>query len=111
LFTSESASQILAISLSRIVIFEAGSALACRVLDECFRVAGRQTWYIEPEEIQRDLDRFLEYYNLQRSHQGYRLQGRTPALALCEALGIEIEELPTTLGFSVNEPEGELPAA
>jgi len=81
------------------------------LLDECFRVAGRQTWYIEPEEIQRDLDRFLEYYNLQRSHQGYRLQGRTPALALCEALGIGIEELPTTLGCGVDETEGELPAA
>ena len=39
-------------------------------LDECFRVAGRTTWYLEPAEIQCDLDRFLEYYNLQRWHQG-----------------------------------------
>lgn len=59
------------------------------LLDECFRVAGRTTWYIEVAEIQRDLDRFLEYYNLQRSHQGYRLMGRTPAQALQEALGID----------------------
>lgn len=62
------------------------------LLDECFRIAGRTTWYVEVAEIQRDLDRFLEYYNLQRSHQGYRLNGRTPAQALREALGIE--ELP-----------------
>jgi transposase InsO family protein len=62
------------------------------LLDECFRIAGRTTWYLEVEEIQRDLDRFLEYYNLQRSHQGYRLKGRTPAQALREALGVE--ELP-----------------
>jgi transposase InsO family protein len=62
------------------------------LLDECFRVAGRTTWYVEPEEIQRDLDVFLEYYNLKRSHQGYRLRGRTPAQALREALGID--ELP-----------------
>jgi len=62
------------------------------LLDECFRVAGRTTWYVEVAEIQRDLDRFLEYYNLQRSHQGYRLNGRTPAQALREALAIE--ELP-----------------
>jgi transposase InsO family protein len=62
------------------------------LLDECFRVQGRQTWYIEIEEIQRDLDRFLTYYNLERSHQGYRLNGRTPAQALREALGCE--ELP-----------------
>lgn len=59
------------------------------LLDECFRVSGRTTWYLEISEIQRDLDRFLEYYNLQRSHQGYRLNGRTPAQALRDALGIE----------------------
>ena len=59
------------------------------LLDECFRVAGRTTWYIEPGEIQADLDRFLAWYNAERSHQGYRLQGRTPAQALREALGIE----------------------
>lgn len=59
------------------------------LLDECFRVEGRKTWYVTPSEIQRDLDRFLRYYNLERSHQGYRLQGRTPAQALREALGRE----------------------
>lgn len=57
------------------------------LLDECFRVAGRTTWYQEVAEIQQDLDRFLEFYNHQRSHQGYRLSGRTPAQALREALG------------------------
>jgi len=57
-------------------------------------VAGRTTWYVEVAEIQRDLDRFLEYYNHQRSHQGYRLNGRTPAQALMEALNItELPEL------------------
>ncbi|MDS4071742.1 MAG: integrase core domain-containing protein [Defluviicoccus sp.] len=57
------------------------------LLDECFRVNGRTTWYIEPEEIRRDLDWFMRYSNLERSHQGYRLKGRTPAQALKEALG------------------------
>jgi len=57
------------------------------LLDECFRVAGRQTWYVGIAEIQRDLDAFMRYYNLERSHQGYRLKGRTPAQALREALG------------------------
>ena len=76
------------------------------LLDECFRVAGRTTWYIEVSEIQRDLDQFLEYYNLQRSHQGYRLQGRTPAQALREALGVE--ELPP---FTGEETTGENAAA
>ena len=57
------------------------------LLDECFRVKGREKWYETPEEIQRDLDEYLAYYNLKRSHQGYRLKGRTPAQALREALG------------------------
>jgi transposase InsO family protein len=57
------------------------------LLDECFRVVGRTTWYTSIDEIQRDVDRFLAYYNLERPHSGYRLQGRTPARALCEALG------------------------
>ena len=34
--------------------------------DECFRVAGRQTWHITSAEIQRDLDAFLRDYNLER---------------------------------------------
>lgn len=62
------------------------------LLDECFRVEGRKTWYLEVDEIQRDLDRFLAFYNLERSHQGYRLKGRTPAQALRDALGVK--ELP-----------------
>jgi hypothetical protein len=45
------------------------------IIDERFRVTGRTTWCLEPEEIQRDLDRFLAYYKLERSHQGYRLRG------------------------------------
>lgn len=74
------------------------------LLDECFRIKGRTTWYINPDEIQRDLDRFLTYYNLERSHQGYRLKGRIPAQALKQALGAD--ELPN-LDFAPppeNEP-------
>ena len=74
------------------------------LLDECFRVEGRKTWYLTPEEIQRDLDRFLAYYNLERSHQGYRLRGRAPAQALREALGVEV--LPLVVPEEeVNQPE------
>lgn len=68
------------------------------MLDECFRVAGRQTWYVGIDEIQRDLDAFMTFYNLDRTHQGYRLNGRTPALALKQALSIDA--LPS-LNFSI----------
>jgi transposase InsO family protein len=73
------------------------------LLDECFRVEGRKTWYVTPAEIQRNLDRFLAYYNLERSHQGYRLRGRTPAEALREALGLE--ELPPVVPQKDEEDE------
>jgi hypothetical protein len=52
-------------------------------------------------------DYFLKYYNLRRSHQGYRLTGRTPVQALQEALGLT--ELPTVVAAS--EGEEEAPAA
>ena len=57
------------------------------LLDECFRVKWRMTWYTSADEIQCDLDQYLTFYNLKRSsHQGYRPKGRTPAQALREAL-------------------------
>lgn len=65
------------------------------LVDECFRVKGRATWYTSTDEIQRDLDTFIEHYNQRRSHQGYRLNGRTPAQALKDAL--RVEELPPTI--------------
>jgi len=57
------------------------------LLDEHFRIKGREKWYESVEDIQADLDVFIEFYNLKRSHQGYRLKGRTPAQALRDALG------------------------
>ena len=59
------------------------------LLDECFRVKGREHFYLAIAEIQQHLDEYMAYYNLERSHQGYRLNGRTPAKALRDALGIE----------------------
>jgi transposase InsO family protein len=79
------------------------------LLEECFRVAGRTTWYERIDEIQADLDRFLDYYNLERSHQGYRLRGKTPAQALREALAVEQLPLLTystpTEEDAINQPE------
>jgi hypothetical protein len=43
----------------------------------------------------------MTYYNLERSHQGYRLRGRMPAQALREALGIT--EIPS-LDFTSPKP-------
>jgi hypothetical protein len=75
------------------------------LLDDCFRVVGRTTWYLEPGEIQRHLEVFPEHYNLRRSHQGYRLAGRPPAQTLREALAIDDEFPPLTGGFIVSVGE------
>lgn len=76
------------------------------LLDECFRVAGRTTWYLSPDEIQADLDRFLRFYNFERTHQGYRVNGRTPARALVE--GLAKARLPMLLGQQQEEAPQQL---
>ena len=46
--------------------------------EEFFSVLFRKTFYESLEQLQRDLDQFLNFYNRERAHQGYRTQGRTP---------------------------------
>ena len=48
------------------------------VLDEFYRVAFRKKIYRSLEELQQDLDHWLDRYNNERSHQGKRCKGRTP---------------------------------
>jgi transposase InsO family protein len=48
------------------------------VLNEFYRVVFRKKVYASVEELQKDLDEWLEHYNNQRTHQGKRCQGRTP---------------------------------
>jgi len=78
------------------------------LLDECFWVTGRTTWYLQPAEIQRDLDRFLEYYNLQRTHRGYRLCGRTrgPERDSYVSFAVMIGG-PADLSRPIHDPSGE----
>lgn len=48
------------------------------VLDEFFREAFRKRLYASLEELQTDLDEWLQYYNNERPHRGYRNMGRRP---------------------------------
>jgi transposase InsO family protein len=48
------------------------------VLDEFFRTAFREKFYESVEALQEDLDIWLEYYNHERPHRGYRNLGRRP---------------------------------
>ena len=48
------------------------------IQDEFYSVAFRKKLYRTVEEIQEDLDVFLQYYNRERTNQGRYCQGRTP---------------------------------
>ena len=48
------------------------------VLNEFYRVAFRKKLYGDLENLQADLDRYLDEYNNERTHQGKRCIGRTP---------------------------------
>jgi len=48
------------------------------VLDEFFRETFREKFYASVEELQADLDQWLEHYNYERPHRGYRNMGRRP---------------------------------
>jgi transposase InsO family protein len=51
------------------------------LLDEHFRIKGREKWYESVEEMQVDLDEYLGQYNNDRPHQGRGMEGRTPLVA------------------------------
>jgi transposase InsO family protein len=48
------------------------------VLDEFVREAFRDKFYASVEELQVDFDKWLDFYNNERPHRGYRNMGRRP---------------------------------
>jgi hypothetical protein len=48
------------------------------VQNDLYKVALRKKLYKSIEEIQKDLDGFMQYYNEERTNQGKHCQGRTP---------------------------------
>jgi transposase InsO family protein len=48
------------------------------LLEEFLRGLLRRKLYMTVEELQQDLDVWLDFYNTQRPHLGYRNQGQTP---------------------------------
>jgi transposase InsO family protein len=49
------------------------------ILHEHWRIAFRRQYFTGRRALQTSLDRFLQFYNYERTHRGYRLNGRTPA--------------------------------
>ena len=49
------------------------------ILEEFYQVTLRKKRYLGINDLQVDLDRFIEFYNFKRPHQGYKLKGSIPA--------------------------------
>lgn len=59
------------------------------VLDEFFRETFREKFYASVEELQKDLDQWLHYYNHERPHRGYRNMGRRPIETIEEGKAVK----------------------
>ncbi len=63
------------------------------MLDEFYRVAFRKTIYGGVNELQADLDAWLDDYNRDRPHQGRWCYGKTPMQTFLDGLPIAKEKL------------------
>lgn len=56
------------------------------ILHEHWRIAFRRQYFTSGLALQRALDRYLRFYNVERPHRGYRLKGLTPATKFAGAM-------------------------
>jgi transposase InsO family protein len=56
--------------------------------NEFYQVSFRKKLYRTLEEIQADLDEFMDYYNKERTNQGRYCQGRTPYQTFIDSLSL-----------------------
>ena len=62
------------------------------VLNEFYRVAFRKKLYHGLEELQRDLDEWMEHYNEVRTHQGRWCYGKTPMQTFLDTIELAREK-------------------
>lgn len=63
------------------------------ILQEFYQVTFRKKIYSNIEELQKDLDEWLDYYNNERTHQGKMCCGRTPLATLEDGKSLWEEKL------------------
>jgi transposase InsO family protein len=63
------------------------------VLNEFYRVSFRKKFYRTLDELQSDLDAYLESYNAERPHQGRWCFGKTPIQTFLDSLELAREKL------------------
>ena len=62
------------------------------ILNEFYQITFRKKLYSDMEELQKDLDVWIEYYNNERTHQGKMCCGRTPIDTLLDGKTIWAEK-------------------
>lgn len=62
------------------------------ILNEFYQITFRKKLYSTMEELQKDLDEWMEYYNNERTHQGKMCCGRTPLDTLLDGKSIWAEK-------------------
>ena len=62
------------------------------ILQEFYQVAFRKKLYMNIEELQKDLDEWIYYYNNERTHQGKICCGRTPIETLIDGKAVWAEK-------------------
>lgn len=63
------------------------------ILNEFYQIAFRKKIYTTLDELQKDLDDWLHYYNHRRTHQGKMCHGRTPMETLLDGKKIWKEKV------------------
>jgi transposase InsO family protein len=63
------------------------------VLDEFYRVAFRKKIYMTLDELQKDLDDWIDDYNTKRPHQRKRCRGKTPMETFLENVPLAKEKI------------------
>jgi len=62
------------------------------ILNEFYQITFRKKIYSTMEELQKDLDEWMDYYNNERTHQGKKCCGRTPLETLLDGKSIWAEK-------------------
>ncbi len=62
------------------------------ILQEFYQITFRKNLYMSLEELQKDLDEWLDYYNNERTHQGKICCGRTPMETLIDGKAVWAEK-------------------
>lgn len=62
------------------------------ILNEFYQITFRKKLYLTMEELQKDLDEWMKYYNNERTHQGKMCCGRTPLETLLDGQSIWAEK-------------------